>query len=512
MTGEVPPAGLEPGSVFAGYQILERIGAGGMGALYRARHPRLNRDEAIKVIGTGAEQAEMRARFVREAQLAGGLSHRHIVPVHNSGAEPLPDGSRQLWIAMAYVDAPDAQQQLDAHGPVAPGVLTVVAQQLAAALDYAHAQHILHRDVKPANVLLPGIATGRVEAMITDFGIASDISGEVTSLTRSGMLLGTLAYTPPEVLVGSRASPASDQYSLAATIYRLLTGLPYRRSEGPGPVPAAVAAVFARGLADDPGQRYPSCGEFAAAFTSAAVGPRRAVESQDAVETDHAPRDFIPVAPRQQAAAPMTPPAGMESRSGARRALPAAVALLCTALLAVLVLIVVNSGGDDAEQTEADDWGENAELAQAFPGLVSGNERSGRTCHNAIPESGSAAERAISCAYGESGLSYQILDFGSDTAAQTFAEGEADGVVFTWQDPSGWYRYGPVSGGDRGWARLVLTDARQRYVIAVDWSRDSTAPLPTGYDTGTGVQRPVFADLDAVFTNWLRSENFRSTV
>lgn len=266
---------LTAGSTVAGYRILRQLGCGGMGEVYLAEHPRLPRCDALKVLPARVSaDPNFRERFNREADLAASLWHPHIVGVHDRGEY---DG--QLWIAMDYVDGSDAAALLGRHPAGLPreravGIVTAVAQ----ALDYAHASGLLHRDVKPANILLsePGDAGERI--LLADFGIGLRVD-EVSGLTATNMAVGTLRYAAPEQLRGESIDHRADQYALAATAYHLLTGKPPVH-----PDPAGLDPALARALAADPAKRFASCAEFAAALradarqsppAAAAPKPRR---------------------------------------------------------------------------------------------------------------------------------------------------------------------------------------------------------------------------------------------
>lgn len=273
---------LTAGETFAGYTIVRLLGSGGMGEVYLAQHPRLPRQDALKVLpATMSADTEYRQRFDREADIAATLWHPHIVGVHDRGEF---DG--QIWISMDYVDGTDAAQLLAAgygSGLPAPQVAEII-RAVAEALDYAHERHLLHRDVKPANILLtrPGSPGQRI--LLADFGIArrdDDISG----LTATNMTVGTVNYAAPEQLMGRELDGRADQYALAATAFHLLTGTPPFSHSNPAVVigqhlsaaPPAVAdhradlagadSVLATALAKDPDDRFPRCADFAGALT-----------------------------------------------------------------------------------------------------------------------------------------------------------------------------------------------------------------------------------------------------
>ncbi|MFI5498993.1 serine/threonine-protein kinase [Nocardia asteroides] len=317
---------MTDGAVFAGYAIDRLLGRGGMGSVYLARHPRLPRQIAIKVLNPELfADTEIRARFELEADLAARLEHPNIVTVYDRGVE---DG--RLWISMQFVDGVDAATL--AHPVPAERALHVV-EGTAAALDHAHRNGVLHRDVKPANILLAG--ADRV--LLTDFGIARP-RDDVHHLTQTGTFTATLAYASPEQLTGAHLDHRSDQYSLACTLYSLLTGVaPFEDTnpvlviqghlQSPPPslrphrpdLPAALDAVLARALAKRAGDRFDSCAEFAAAA-------RRALSGTGAQPTVFAGQSMSPVpqanpygrrapaAPAYAVPAPYSPAPGPGSR------------------------------------------------------------------------------------------------------------------------------------------------------------------------------------------------------
>jgi serine/threonine protein kinase, bacterial len=180
------------GDTFAGYTILRMLGSGGMGEVYLAQHPRLPRRDALKVLSADVSaDPDYRARFNREADLVSKLWHPHIVGVHDRGEE---DG--QLWISMDFVDGLDAARLLADRYPAGMPVEEVarIVTAVASALDYAHKQGLLHRDVKPANIMMTGIGDeGEQRILLTDFGIARNVN-DISGLTKTNMTIGTVAY------------------------------------------------------------------------------------------------------------------------------------------------------------------------------------------------------------------------------------------------------------------------------------------------------------------------------
>ncbi|WP_220139888.1 ADP-ribosylglycohydrolase family protein [Nocardia huaxiensis] len=295
------------GEIFAGYRIDREVGRGGMGAVYVARDPRLPRWIALKLLHREMfGDTETRFRFEREADVIAQLEHPNVITVHDRGCE-----DDQLWIAMQFVDGTDCHS-LDPR-EVSPERAVQIIMQTAAALDYAHGKGILHRDVKPANILLsPTAGVGFSErALLSDFGIAR-VLGETAHqrLTATGKLNATLAYASPEQLTAEQLDHRSDQYSLACTLFRLLTGQAPFESPMVGAVvlghiqgrPPAVSsmrsglprrldAVLARALAKKPQDRYASCAEFAAAAWEAVTVGDQAFASVQALVRGEPPAD-----------------------------------------------------------------------------------------------------------------------------------------------------------------------------------------------------------------------------
>lgn len=271
------------GDVFAGYTIQRLLGAGGMGEVYLAQHPRLPRLDALKILSTDSTRdEEFRARFTREAELAATLWHPHIIGVHDRGEF---DG--RLWISMDYVEGTDAKHLLEQQYPSGMPYQDVVeiVTAVAEALDFAHERRLLHRDVKPANILVTEPSgTARRRVLLTDFGIARE-ADDVSGLTQTDMAIGTVTYVAPEQLSSKTLDGRADQYALAATAFHLLTGAPLfddpnrivvagnHLNTPPPPLSARrpdlahLDAVMAKALAKDPDKRYPRCLDFARALS-----------------------------------------------------------------------------------------------------------------------------------------------------------------------------------------------------------------------------------------------------
>lgn len=279
---------LAEGTTFAGYTILRLLGAGGMGEVYLAQHPRLPRRDALKVLPASvSNDREFRARFEREADVAATLWHPNIVAVHDRGEV---DG--QLWIAMDYVDGIDAARLLGSYpNGLPPREVLDIVTAVAEALDYAHQRQLLHRDVKPANILIARLESGEQRIMLADFGIAR-WQNESSGLTQTNMTMGTVFYAAPEQLMGQDLDGRADQYALAATAYHLLTGSPPFHNTNPAVVigqrlttaPPSLAdrrpdlanldPALRKAMSKDPADRYVRCVDFARALGHHITLPR----------------------------------------------------------------------------------------------------------------------------------------------------------------------------------------------------------------------------------------------
>jgi serine/threonine protein kinase len=274
------------GGVLAGHRIDALIGEGGMGVVFRATHLKLRRTVALKVLPPAlAADLDFRRRFEREAAIAASLEHPAVVPIYDAGHE-----NGVLYLSMRFVDGDDLGAVLHREGPLGVERLCALLGPVADALDAVHEAGLVHRDVKPGNILIarPGRSrNGHV--YLCDFGIAKGAGNEVTS---AGTYLGTLQYSSPEQIQGRWLDGRSDQYGLACLAFRGLTGqVPFPRDDNaaviyahlvappPRPgllrpdLPAAVDAAVTRAAAKDPGQRFPTCSAFVAALRDAA--PRR---------------------------------------------------------------------------------------------------------------------------------------------------------------------------------------------------------------------------------------------
>jgi serine/threonine-protein kinase len=279
------PLQVRTGAVLAGFRLKSLLGEGAMGTVYLAEETTTGRRVAVKLLAPElACDERFRRRFLRETELAANLDHPHIVPTLASGEE---DGT--LYLAMAYVDGPDLRAVLRREGRLEPERALDLVEQVAGALDAAHEAGLVHRDVKPGNILVAATPEGE-DAYVCDFGLARHVSS-VSSLTSDRGFVGTIDYVPPEQIEGGTVDRRADVYSLGCVLYECLAGArPFDRDSelsvlfahlnDPPPrltdlrpdLPAAFDTVFETALAKSPGDRYATCGELAATARAALRG------------------------------------------------------------------------------------------------------------------------------------------------------------------------------------------------------------------------------------------------
>jgi eukaryotic-like serine/threonine-protein kinase len=281
---------MEAGTLSGRYETSERLGSGGMSNVYKATDRILERTVAVKILAEHlSDDDRFVARFRREALAVAKLIHPNIVQVYDTGVD---DGRH--YIVMEYVEGRSGAQMLQRHGPVEAGSAAEIGIQACAGLDYAHRRGIIHRDVKPGNLMVVGGPVGGAAEMtvkLTDFGIARAM--EQTRITQVGSVVGTAAYLAPEQVRGEEATPATDVYALGVVLYQFLTGrLPYEgsslaelavRQQNEKPLPPSayeseitepLGAAVLRALEGDPNRRYASAGELA-------TGLRLGLEGED---------------------------------------------------------------------------------------------------------------------------------------------------------------------------------------------------------------------------------------
>lgn len=282
------------GSTLAGYRLDALIARGGMGVVYRATHLALDRPVALKVIARQyADDEGFRDRFLRESRLAASLDHPAVVPVFDAREE---DG--ELIVAMRLVAGGDLKKRIEADGPLSPTEAIDLLGQVAGALDAAHAAGIVHRDVKPHNILLEGD-----RAYLTDFGLAKALGD--SGVLSGTSVVGTVEYMPPEQWRGESVGPAADIYALGCVLYESLTGVvPYARREGTAApqMPQGLDAVIERAVAKDPAERYATAAELIeAARERQGATPAATLVLSEALEQPTVPLDGAPAGRRRLA-------------------------------------------------------------------------------------------------------------------------------------------------------------------------------------------------------------------
>ena len=337
------------GDEFAGYRLRAVLGRGGMSTVYQAENPRLGNVIALKVLAPElASDDVFRTRFLEESRIAAAMNHPHVIPIHDMGS-----GDGLLYIAMRCVSGTDLRQMISKRGRLLPDTAVFLLSQAARALDAAHRRGLVHRDVKPGNLL---VERGNDESgadpdhlYLADFGITKPAIGR-SGLTSSGQFLGTIDYVAPEQIRGLSVLGMADQYSLGCVLYECLTGrVPFEKDldaaiiwahveETPTratllrpDLPSAIDGVFDQVLAKQPGDRYASCREFMTAARSALRVPETAVTARPSTDVSlRAPWPAPPLADYQELA---HDPFGRDlittsARRGGPPALPTALSLL----------------------------------------------------------------------------------------------------------------------------------------------------------------------------------------
>jgi hypothetical protein len=326
---------LEPGSVVDGYRVDEMVSRGGMGVVYRVTHVALGRIYALKVLAPElAADEQYRERFRREIRIAASLHHPHVVGIHYAG-----EHQGMLFLVMDFVSGTDLNQVTKRAGALEPSRAAAILAQVASALDAAHQKGLVHRDVKPANVLI-SVRDGEEHVYLTDFGVAKkfDTVSGVEDLTRQGAVVGTVEYMSPEQIIGGHTDARTDIYALGCVFFQMLTGqLPYEREnsvatlfahvhEPPPTLPSGLAeryptfgAVIEKATAKEPEQRYLSAGDFARDAAAALVGSRYAappalvatgeaspfLQDEPAPPVADPPRPEVPAGPGRNAIYPL---------------------------------------------------------------------------------------------------------------------------------------------------------------------------------------------------------------
>jgi len=347
---------LSAGEEFAGYRIERSLGRGGMGVLYLAVEPGLERRVALKLIAPEAAADEVFARrFAEESRIAASIEHPNVVPIYAAGEEEgIP------FIAMRYVSGSDLGRRLAREGRLDPLAAATLIAQVGNGLDAIHAAGLVHRDVKPANVLLAETG-GEDHAYITDFGVARNVATQ-SGLTQTGRFVGTLDYVAPEQISGDAVDARADVYALGCLLFKLLTGdVPFPRDgeaarlyahlNDPPPAPSLHATavpmelddVAIRAMSKEPGDRYPSAGDLGRAAVAALSGSNPELPERTVATGAAATRTAETIA--------------LDPGGGGRRrtwlALAGGVAAVA-AIVAVVLALGSGGGGSDPQATDVD--------------------------------------------------------------------------------------------------------------------------------------------------------------
>ena len=358
------------GGQLGSYLIESVIARGGMSVVYRAKHVRLGTLAALKVLAPALSSDDtFRERFLREAEMAAGVHHPNVIPTYDVGLH-----GDSLYIVMRYVSGGDLKTLLAASGPLDPQQAISLLKPVADALDAAHAEALVHRDVKPGNILIERSAAGEIEHVyLTDFGVAKS-TASVRGLTRAGGLIGTVEYMAPEQSYGGHVSAATDEYALAAVFYECITGhAPFERELAAGAwppgegaleppsstrpeLPAGLDGVLAKALARDPSERYATCEQLLSACsrvmassrvpTSRRMSPRRRLSLRrrhPRPRRASAERGDASRAPSGAAPSATHSPGRPSARAGLARGLGYAATAVAAAVVAAAVAVLLSS-------------------------------------------------------------------------------------------------------------------------------------------------------------------------
>jgi serine/threonine protein kinase len=325
------PATLSENDSFGGFVIVSELGEGGMGVVYLAEERRLGRRVALKLIAPQlSADDDFHRRFEAEARSAAAIEHPNAVPIYSSG-----DVDGQLYIAMRYIDGTDLRTLLRREHHLSPVVAAKIVSEIGSALDAAHAIGLIHRDVKPANILIGGSGRNQT-AYLTDFGLTKGLEESRSGLTGTGQFVGTLNYVAPEQLSGGRIDARTDVYALGCVLYEMLAGqVPFGGTDAQKmwchtstPVPSLVEAgidqasafdqVISRATAKDPDDRFPSAGDLGRAAVAAAQG--WPVEAPERSVARGVAASGLPAIPTQPLPPPSPPPGGATTRRLPRHA------------------------------------------------------------------------------------------------------------------------------------------------------------------------------------------------
>lgn len=481
---------------FAGYRLVSLLGHGGMSIVYRAEHVHLGRLVALKLLSPElCADESFRERFNSESRLAAGLDHPNIIPIYEAG-----EADETLFIAMRYVDGPDLKTRLKKEGPLDAAQAISLIAQVAAALDAAHAKGLIHRDVKPANVLITSDAgvDGSNHIYLSDFGVAKSIASG--GLTKTGMFVGTADYASPEQIEGKQLDGRADVYSLGCVLYETLTGAPtydrdsevammYAHLLEPPPkvtekrsdLPSEIDDVIARALAKSRDDRYPTAGSLASAAREALGKP---VSGTAAAETSPAGRETVLATAPPSPVAPADPVGEVKPRGeppdekGAdRRMRPLVVGLVGLAVLlaAALIGVLVFSGTDSGTEATATDTTAGPEPSPSSLLAVLAPTQIAATCTAANTRAAGAVE-TDSCTPAEGAPVQQPNEFEFsfypsarelEQAYQAEKSGVAMGKCDTTAGEKVWVH---VTTGKRGGRRFCTVDDAGRSVVV--WTHE----------------------------------------
>ena len=408
------------GSTLGDYHLIELLGRGGMGEVYRARDTRRERDVALKLLNRSfATEPTARERFMRESRTVAGLNNPHVIPIHDWGEI---DG--QLFLDMRLVPGADLRARLVADGPMDVERALAVIDQIGSALDAAHAAGIVHRDVKPDNVMID--ESGFV--YLADFGLAA--SASETRMTQTGHAIGSFAYMAPERFGVDPVGPAADVYSLTCVLYECIAGTsPYGPSTSieqvvaghltgtPTPLGGPLDAVIARGLATDPARRHPTAAALVADARRASQG------SQAAPTVISAPRR--PVATTfDQPTGRVLPPASPATRPNRLNALLVVAAVVLAAVVAGGAWYIIGSGSSDTPAPAAAPAALSTVTTTATEAAAPDIDRSGGRIvwHTSL---------------GSAELNVWLSDGGHNWATLSSSDGRSAALKI-WSDASGW--------------------------------------------------------------------------
>jgi serine/threonine protein kinase len=398
------------GTELAGYLIEGVVGRGGMSTVYRAENRRLGNRVALKILSADlAADETFRERFVRESRVAASISHPNIIPIYDAGSV-----DDNLYIAMRYVEGGDLKQLLARAGPLPIDVAVSIVCRVGRALAAAHVRGLIHRDVKPANILLEfadGDEPSLAHPYVADFGLTKHL-GSVSGVTGTGQLIGTLDYVSPEQISGEDLDGRTDVYSLGCVLYECLAGrvpfsrpgdaavlwahmseAPVRLSELREDVTSSVDAVVSRAMAKDKDERFATCGELVAALDSASDTTALIGTRPIALPVPLEPTSFPPVPPTGGDREPAT---HNEPGRWSRRKIAVAVGVLTLAAAGVAAATRFSHDGGRGTTTPTVSHAPLTDLQRSVAGIVSL-----RTCQ---PPTTASGVETIVCTDPTSGI------------------------------------------------------------------------------------------------------------